>query len=138
MLGTSNLPLRTGGYIIPVETTNSTNKIIEVNVPSGCRIMCTNCTLENQSTLISNGSVVQTTNGFFIKTNINNLKILRPVSNITPLTILKGNEILYCNYTVANSEAKFNLPKGFRINKTMCQNTGENTVPEKNNYIIEY
>ena len=138
MLGTSNLSLRTGGYIIPIETINSTNKIITVNIPAGSRIMCTNCTLENQSTLVSNGSVLATANGFFIKNKIDSLKILRPVSNLAPLSIIKGHEILYCDHVTTDSGMKFNVPKGFRINGIICQNTGENIVPAKNNYLIEF
>lgn len=138
MIGISNLPLRRGGYIIPIETQDSTNKIITVNVPDGCRIMCTNCTLENQSTLVSNGSVLATTDGFFIKKSINNLKIIRTISNLSPLSIIKGHEILYCDHVITDSGMKFNVPKGFRINGTICQNTGEITVPEKNNYLIEF
>lgn len=133
MIGISNLPLRTGGYMIPVETIDSTNKILEVNVPAGSRIMCANCTLENQSALESDGSVLSTTNGFFINKNINGLKILRPVTELAPLTILKGREFLYCD----NIGSKFNLLKGSRVNGIMCEVTGENIIPEKNNYLIE-
>lgn len=97
MVGKSNLPLRTGGYIIPVESSDSTNKILTVNVPAGSRILCTACTLENQSTLSSNGSILATTNGFVINKDINGLKILRPLDNTSPLSIIKGHEILYCD-----------------------------------------
>lgn len=95
MIGKTNLPLRTGGWIIPVETTDSTNKILTVNVPAGSKIMCANCTLENQSTLASNGSILATTNGFVINKDINGLKILRPLVETPAMTILRGNEILY-------------------------------------------
>lgn len=138
MIGTTNLPLRTGGYIIPVETTDSTNRMIMVNVPSGARIMCMNCSLDNESTLISNGSISKVSNGYFIRNKIDSLKILRPLSNMSPLTIIRGNEILYCDSVVTDSGVKFNVPKGFRINGTMCTINGENIVPEKNNYLIEY
>lgn len=138
MLGNSNLPLRTGGYIVPLETTDSNNKMITVNVPSGARIMCMNCSLENESTLISKGNISKVSNGYFMRNKIDGLKISRPLSNMSPLTIIRGNEILYCDSVVTNSGVKFNVPKGFRINGTMCTINGENTVPEKNNYLIEY
>lgn len=98
MLGfVSEVSFRSGGYITPSISIESNNTIITCNLPVNSRIMCSNCSLENESTLISNGDVLKTTNGYFIKNNVQNLKILRPLENISPLSILKGREILYCD-----------------------------------------
>ena len=130
--------MRVGGFIIPVVSTESGNKVITVNIPANSRIMCSNCSLENESTLISNGNVAKVTNGYVIKNDIEKLKILRSVTNTPALSILKGQEVLYCESQLTSSGDIFDLPKGFRVNGTICEVNGENTIPSKDHYLIEF
>lgn len=138
MLGMTSMPHRIGGYIIPTVSYDNENIVITLNIPSNSRIMCNNCTLENENILISNGYIEKVMNGYIIKNNISKLKIIRTISDKSPLSILKGREILYCDNKETGDNIIFNLPKGFRVNKVICENNGENTFPISNNYIIEY
>lgn len=78
---------RVGGFIV----VNKLDNGLEAKLPSGSKILCTNCTINNQSILILNGDILKTLYGFEILRE-NNITIIK---NNVPLTILCGREILY-------------------------------------------
>ena len=137
MLGLTSILQKAGGYIIPVDSSDSVNSILTFEVPAGSRIMCSNCTIENEASLISEGKLTKVENGYFVESHISNLKITRSISDKSPLTILKPREILYVDYIKTDDGALFNLPLGARVNGNICSVTGENIIPEKSNYLIE-
>lgn len=136
MIGMTPFPLRFGGYIIPNTTTDSENIIDSMYLPINSQIWCSNCTIEDESTLITNNILKKTDNGYLIKNNCN-IAIKRPVENTPALTIMRFREILYCNYSNTDAGVIFNLPRGTRVNKAICNNNGENTFSVNDNYIIE-
>lgn len=102
MLGLTSILQKEGGYMIPVDLSDSANSILTFQVPAGSRIMCSNCTIENMSTLLSEGKLTKTNTGYFIEVAMNNLKITRSKENMSPLTILKRRELLYTDNVTKN------------------------------------
>ena len=132
MIGTiAHMNNRTGGFSIAYKMDNN----LEIKVPNGSKILCTNCEIENEATLISNGSIIKTTIGYDIQED---LEISITKEDTIPLTILHGREILYADKAVSGSNIIFNLPKGARVNQILVANTGEFIMPAASNYLIEY
>ena len=132
MVGTvAQMNNRTGGFSIAYKVDNN----LGIKVPSGSKILCTNCEIENEATLISNGSIIKTTIGYDIQED---LEISITKEDTIPLTILHGREILYADKAVSGSNIIFNLPKGARVNQILVANTGEFIMPAASNYLIEY
>ena len=134
-----NMSNRKGGIIIPsvVPSTDSTIEKMNFAITPGCKILCTNCTIEDESTLISNASIIKTTEGYHFNRNIN-VVVSRTVANKVPLTIIRGREILYADSVIRGTNSVFNLPKGARINGTIVNETGEFSIATPSNIIIEY
>lgn len=130
----AGIPFRTGGFVIPVVNTTSSNIETIVNLPAKSRILCGSCNIENESELISNGSIVKESTGYHVLKNVKELKITRSTGITKPLTILNGREILYCDM----QDSKVYLPKGARINGIVATSTGEITITSSDNYLIEY
>lgn len=132
MVGTiAQMNNRTGGFSIVYKVDNN----LEIKVPNGSKILCTNCEIENESELISNGSILKTSVGYDIQED---LDISITKENTIPLTILHGREILYVDSVISGSNTVFNLPKGARVNNVLVINTGEFFIPITSNYLIEY
>ena len=139
MIGTvGKLGLRTGGYIIPSIVDNTDSEECSLSLPVGSKILCSNCQIQNEESLISDGSLIKTSIGYDIKSSLD-LTIIREKANKAPLTILHGREILYSDYvTNSDGELVFNLPKGARINKTLVSETGEFIISTIDKILIEY
>lgn len=121
-----------GGYL----TSNKTDTGLEFNnIPSGSKILCTSCELDNESTLISEGNVIKTDYGYNIEKD-STVTIIK--EDTVPLTILCGRELLYVEKVVSGTDTIFNLPKGSRVNKAIVSSTGEFTTVSSNKYLIEY
>lgn len=132
MVGTiGQIPHRIGGYAI----VNKTDTGLEISLLAGSKILCTNCTATNESTLIANGSIIKVSTGYDI---LKDMTITVQKDDTIPLTVLYGREILYVNGVTSGSNFIAYLPKGSRINKTLVENTGEFTVPASTQYLIEY
>ena len=127
----SNLSNRIGGFIIPKKIDNT----LEVKLPSGCKILCSNCQINNESLLISNGSIRKITEGYDI---LNNLDIIIIKDQNIPLTIIRGREILYLEGVTSDNDQTFYLLKGMRVNNIPVDSTGEFTISVSNNYLIEF
>lgn len=123
-----------GRFIIPEKLTVDNVSHLKVKLKSGDKILCNDCELENESTLIDT-SVIKTTHGYdiLVDTDIN---ILR--SSESALTIMHGREIIYADSVKDNDTMTFNLPKGARINKILVENTGEVSIPVDGKALIEY
>ena len=122
---------RIGGFSI----TNKIDNKLSVKVPKGSKILCLDCTLENEATLISNGTVIKTSIGFDV-INQSNLTIIK--SDESPLTILRGRELFYVEEVTTENNTKFILPKGSRVNQTLVPDTGEFTITSSSKYLVEY
>lgn len=71
----AEMPFRTGGFMIPIVTNDdSSNVILELDAPSQSTVLCTSCTIDNETSLISNGDIAKTSEGYFIKNEIKNNK----------------------------------------------------------------
>ena len=122
---------RVGGFSITQKIDNN----IKAKIPAGSKILCLNCTLENEETLIAARSVIKTALGFDVLTNLD-LSITRTTTS--PITILRGREIFHSEGVVSGTNTKFILPKGARVNQTLVPNTGEFSIPSNTKYLIEY
>ena len=132
MIGTiAHMNNRTGGFSIAYKMDNN----LEIKVPNGSKILCTNCEIENESTLITNGSIIKTSNGYDIQEDLD-ISLIK--EDTVPLTILNGREILYAAGVTSGNNITFNLPKGARVNKILVINNGEFIMPIASNYLIEY
>lgn len=132
MLGTvGQMETRTGGFSIVYKIDNK----LSVKVPAGSKILCTECEIENESTLISDGSILKTDLGYNVQKKS---ELVITKANTVPLTILHGREIFYIDGAESGTSIKFNLPKGARVNQTIVTTTGEFAVATSNKYLIEY
>lgn len=122
---------RIGGFSI----TQKINNNLIAKIPAGSKILCLNCTLENQADLILNGDIIQTSLGFDVRTDLD-ISITRDINS--PITILRGREIFHAEGVVSGTNTKFILPKGARINQTLVANTGEFSIVSNTKYLIEY
>lgn len=132
MVGTiGQIPHRIGGYAI----VNKLDTGLEINLLAGAKILCTNCSIENEATLISNGDIVKVSTGYDI---LKDLTIVVTKATTVPLSVLYGRELLYVEGASSGSNMIFNLPKGSRVNKTLVETTGEFTIAASAQYLIEY
>lgn len=144
MIGTVGVvPKRTGGYIIPKIDINGVSHQMTIDIPMRSRILCTNCTIVNEETLITSGDISKTDLGYYIHKDLKNLVIQRYTSNMSPLTIMNAREILYADIierVVDSVTTKIvcNLPIGTRINQVPVNQNGEITIDYKDNILIEY
>lgn len=143
MLGTVGVvPKRTGGYIIPKTIISGISHQMLIDIPQRSRILCTNCNIVNEESLIANGDISHTDLGYYIHRDLKNLVIQRYTSNMAPLTIMNAREILYADIVEKeiDSVTKIvcNLPIGTRINRTPVNQNGEITIDYKDNILIEY
>ena len=122
---------RIGGFSITQKIDNN----LKAKVTAGSKILCLNCTLENESTLTSNGSVVKTDLGFDVRADLD-LSITRTITS--PITIIRGREMFHVEGVVSGTNTKFILPKGARVNQTLVPITGEFSIVSNNKYLIEY
>ena len=127
-----NMCNRIGGFSITQKIDNT----LKVKVPAGSKVLCLNCTLGNEETLIAARSVIKTSLGFDVVTGLD-LTITKEATS--PITILRGRELFYCEgEAVDASNTKFILPKGARVNKTVVPVSGEFTIATNGKYLIEY
>ena len=132
MVGTiGQIPHRIGGYAL----VNKTDSGLEVSLLAGSKILCTNCTITNESSLIANGSILKVSTGYDI---LKDSDIVVTKATNVPLSVLYGRELLYVEVAASGNNALFNLPKGARVNKTLVDSTGEFSIPASGQYLIEY
>lgn len=114
---------------------NKVNNVTEIRVPSASRILCTNCTISNESTLISNGTILKTEYGYNILKDVD-LSITK--ENTIPLTVVLGRDLIYIDGAISGSDIIFNLPRGARLNQIKVESTGEIAIASTDTYFIEY
>lgn len=132
MIGTVGfMTNRIGGYSVIEKTDNN----ILSKLPAGSKILCTNCQLDQEDTLIANGNVLKTLTGYDILKDTD-ITIIKDSS--VPLTILHGREFLYIENVKSDSNEIFNLPKGTRVNGILVENNGEFSITSSATYLIEY
>ena len=119
------------GFLIPQRDSSG----LTFKFPAGSKILCTNCQIDDESTLIANGDIVKTTLGYDIKNEIE-ARITKGSS--VPLTVLHYRQIVYAEKVTSGTNMLFILPKGARVNNTLVENTGEFSVPTSSTYLIEY
>ena len=122
---------RKGGFSIVQKIDNR----LSFKVLSGSKILCTDCEVDNETSLISDGSIEKTTEGYNILKDLE-ISVIKP--NTTPLTILRGREIVFVDGVISGSNMIFNLPKGARVNQTVVGNSGEFSIAASTKYLIEY
>lgn len=131
---------RVGGYIIPKDASYENINQKTMDLFANCKILCTNCYLVNEESLIDNGFVRKTETGYDILKDVNEISIARYIDNMVPLTITNGREFYYIDsvHDETASTITCNLPRGARINGVAVSVSGEISVPYKNNILIEY
>lgn len=131
MIGKVGITNRIGGYCI---ASYQDGGKMQLRLPKGAVILCTNCEIENEASLITNGDISKFDKGYNV---LNTLNIF--ILSYDSLTVLHGRELLFASYKDNGDETiTFNLPKGARINRVLVENTGEITIPVSTNYLIEY